>query len=90
MTLKSIIFGILVIFLAGCTATTPPELSDAQATGAALGAVTGAVIGYNTKGHHKGTRAAAGAVAGALAGGLAGTAIDSQNPKPVDNGGWHQ
>jgi hypothetical protein len=86
--LKGMLASIIgIAFLSGCTGS---EVSPGNATqaGAATGALTGAVIGYNTKGHHKGTRMALGAALGAAIGGGAGYAIDENNPRQTDNGGW--
>ena len=72
--------------LTGCTGQEAMP-SNATQTGAATGALAGAVIGYNS-GSHSGRNAVVGAALGALAGGAIGNAVDSNNPEPVETGGW--
>lgn len=76
-----------ILIMNGCTGT---ELApnNATQTGAVTGALAGSVIGYNTKGHNQGQRALVGGLLGAAVGAGVGNAIDSQNPEPVQTGGW--
>ncbi len=91
--MKIKIFNVLLVasasimILNGCTGTEAVP-SNATQTGAVTGALAGSVIGYNTKGHNKGQRAVIGGLLGAVVGGGVGNAIDSQNPEPVQTGGW--
>ena len=75
-----------IALLTGCTGQEAMP-SNATQTGAATGALAGAVIGYNS-GSHSGRNAVVGAALGALAGGAIGNAVDSNNPEPVETGGW--
>lgn len=75
-----------IALLNGCTGQEVAP-NNATQTGAATGAVAGAVIGYNT-GHGGGKNAAVGALIGTALGAGVGYAVDSNNPEPVENGGW--
>lgn len=75
-----------IALLNGCTGQEVAP-NNATQTGAATGAVAGAIIGYNT-GHGGGKNAAVGALIGTALGAGAGYAIDSNNPEPVETGGW--
>lgn len=76
-----------IMILNGCTGTEVLP-SNATQTGAVTGALAGSVIGYNTKGNNQGQRAVVGGLLGAAVGAGVGNAIDSQNPEPVETGGW--
>lgn len=79
--------SICIAGLNGCTGQEAVP-SNATQTGAVTGAIAGSVIGYNTKGHDRGKRAVIGGLLGAAAGGAIGHAVDTQNPEPVETGGW--
>jgi len=75
-----------IMILNGCTGSEAAP-NNATQTGAITGALAGSVIGYNS-GSHSGTNAVVGGLIGAAVGAGVGNAIDSQNPEPVQTGGW--
>ncbi len=75
-----------ILLMNGCTGQEVAP-NNATQTGAATGALAGAVIGYNT-GSGGGKNAAVGALIGTAVGGGIGYAVDSNNPEPVETGGW--
>lgn len=81
-----IISSIGIALLSGCTSSEAVP-NNATQTGAVTGALAGSVIGYNT-GSNSGRNAVIGGLLGTAVGAGLGHAIDSQNPEPVQTGGW--
>ncbi len=81
-----VVSSISILTLTGCTGSEAAP-NNATQTGAVTGALAGSIIGYNS-GSHSGTNAVVGGLLGAAVGAGIGNAIDSQNPEPVQTGGW--
>ena len=88
--LKNILIASITIsFFTACTNNGAPNPNSGVQTGAVVGALAGSAIGYNNSGHHsRGGSAVVGGLLGAAVGAGIGSAVDSNNPPPVNNGGW--
>lgn len=79
-----LIFGIALIFTAGCQ-NAKTRAGEGALIGGVLGAAAGGIIGHQS--HHGGEGAAIGAAAGALTGALVGTSIPKQAQSQPASGG---